>query len=62
MHVQQFPRGGKVDVVGILTKLVLVENIVHLVMRHASESGLIISLVDVGVCDKVIGMPQLVNV
>ena len=62
MHVQQFPRRGKVDVVWILTKLVLVENIVHSVMRHAFESGLIFSLLDVGVDDKVVWDPQLVNV
>ena len=62
MHVQQFTRRGEVDVVGILAKLVLVENIVHLVMRHVSESGLIFSLLDVGVDDKVVWEPQLVNV
>ena len=49
------------DVVRILTKLVLVENIVHAVVRHASESGLIISLVDVCIHDKVVGLPQPVN-
>ena len=62
MHVQQFTRRGKVDVVGILTKLVLVENIVHSVMRHAFESGLVILLVDIGIHDKLAGMPQSVNV
>ena len=62
MHVQQFSRRGKVDLVRIPTKLVLVENIVHLVMRHASESGLVFSLVDVGVDDKVVWEPQSVNV
>ena len=62
MHVQQFARCGKVDLVRILTKLVLVENIVHLVMRHVLESGLINLLVDVGIDDKVVRMPQSVNV
>ena len=62
MHVQQFTRCGKMHVVGIGAKLVLVENIVHAVVRHASESGLIILLVDVCVHDKVVELPQLVDV
>ena len=62
MHVQQFTRHGKMHVVGIIAKLVLVENIVHMVVRHASESGLIISLVDVCIHDKVVGLPQSVDV
>ena len=49
-------------VVGISAKLVLVENIVHAVVRHALESGLVFSLVDVCVHDKVVRLPQSVDV
>ena len=49
-------------VVGIGAKLVLVENIVHTVVRHAFESGVVFSLVDVCVHDKVVGLPQSIDV
>ena len=61
MHVQALAGCGKVDVVHVCTKIVVMKHIVRSMVRHELESFLVFFFIMI-VNEKIVGLPKLVNV